>query len=230
MAHAYCYEYPRPAVTVDVVVFTVREGTLRTLLIRRKKDPFAGRWAIPGGFLEIDEPVERGARRELREETGVEVPWPLDPIGFFGAVDRDPRARTISLAHATVVRSPGPEPLGADDASEAAWIDVAQVGPLAFDHDQILASALTWLTLSIEAGPVGLALLPEPFQATDVQDLFRAVHGTPAGAATWHRNLRRAGALVAVGGRPARYRAVDPALHLIPKPSGPPSSRGDRGA
>src|SRR4051812_48945169 len=101
MPPPYCYDYPRPAVTVDLAAFALRDAGLRVLLVRRKHEPFAGRWAFPGGFLELDEPIEAAALRELREETGFEVPGPVELIGVFGAPGRDPRGRTISLAHAT---------------------------------------------------------------------------------------------------------------------------------
>src|SRR5262245_31520994 len=102
----YCYAYPRPAVTVDLVAFALFGTDLRVLLIRRAKEPFTGHWALPGGFIDIDEPIEAAARRELREETGLDVNGPIELIGVFGDPGRDPRGRTISLAHATVVRDP----------------------------------------------------------------------------------------------------------------------------
>ncbi len=145
MSQPFCYEYPRPAVTVDLVAF-VREGsTLRVLLVRRKAEPFAGRWALPGGFLNLDEPAEAGARRELREETGLEVAGPVEPIGFFDAPGRDPRGRTISLAFAALVPGPLPAVAGADDAEKAEWRAVEGLAGLAFDHDAILARARGWL-------------------------------------------------------------------------------------
>ncbi len=212
MPKLYRYEHPRPSVTVDCVAFTIRDGSLRVLLVRRKNEPFAGQWALPGGFLDMGEPVETAARRELREETGLETPWPLDPLGFYGAVDRDPRGRTISLAFATVFRTPAPEPIGGDDASHAAWVPVGEIGDLAFDHQQILETALVWLTVGIETGPVGLALLPEPFGTRDVQDLFRGMYGKTSGATAWCKQLKSTGVIVPEGGWPVRYRVADQTL------------------
>ena len=143
MPKPYCYEHPRPSVTVDVAAFTIVDGAPRVLLIKRKSPPFEGRWALPGGFIGIDEPIEPAARRELREETGLDVPGPLEFLAVFGDPGRDPRGRTISIAHAVVAPDPGPV-AGGDDASEAAWLDPESVRELAFDHDAILARALAW--------------------------------------------------------------------------------------
>jgi len=144
----YCYEYTRPAVTVDLVVFAHQAGTLVALMVRRGRDPFAGSWAIPGGFLDIDEEVEAGARRELREETGLDLSVPIAFLGVFGAPGRDPRGRTISLVHVAYLPGEPPEVTGGDDASEAAWRPVRlddPATPLAFDHDQILRKGTDWL-------------------------------------------------------------------------------------
>src|SRR5262245_3974002 len=131
MPPPYCYDYPRPAVTVDLVAFALFADGLRVLLIRRRRDPFAGRRAIPGGFIEMDEPIEAAARRELREETGLEPAGPVELIGVFGDPGRDPRGRTISLAHAAAIRCPLPSIRGADDAAEAVWLDPTQARDLA---------------------------------------------------------------------------------------------------
>lgn len=135
----YCYEYPRPAVTVDVVIVT-REPKPRVLLIRRKHDPFAGTWAIPGGFVEMDESLEAAARRELREETGVEVAI-VEQLHTFGEPGRDPRGRTISVAYLARVDAARVKPAAADDAAEVGWHPLDLLPPLAFDHDEILALA-----------------------------------------------------------------------------------------
>ncbi len=138
----FCYEYPRPAVTVDLALFARFGPDLRVLLVRRKQEPFAGQWAFPGGFLDIDEPIEAAARRELREETGLDLPGPVEPIGVFGAPGRDPRGRTISVVHAAALRRAPAGLAGGDDAAESAWRDPRSAGPLAFDHDEILDAAL----------------------------------------------------------------------------------------
>lgn len=146
MTKPYCYEYPRPAVTVDMVVLGLQDDQPRILLIRRGRDPFEGRWALPGGFLDLEEDPETSARRELNEETGLELPGPVVPIGFFGEPGRDPRGRTISLVFGGTVPSPLPEVQGGDDASEAAWmpIDQSEDG-YAFDHAAIVKTALEQL-------------------------------------------------------------------------------------
>jgi 8-oxo-dGTP diphosphatase len=139
----FCYEYPRPAVTVDVVIVT-RERRPRVLLIRRKHDPFAGLWAIPGGFVDMDEPLDAAAARELREETGVEARR-LEQLHTFGDPGRDPRGRTITVAYLAEVDAKQVQPKAADDAAEVGWHDLQALPPLAFDHDKILARARTRL-------------------------------------------------------------------------------------
>ncbi len=150
----FTYRYPHPSVTVDLVVFGVEPDVTRVLLIRRKGKPFAGRWAIPGGFVNMGEPFEKAARRELKEETGVVTRSRLAFIGVFGSPRRDPRGRTISVAHAAVVRSPLPRIQGRDDAAEAQWVALDEARGLAFDHDAVLAAARAWLEAGAKAkGP-----------------------------------------------------------------------------
>ncbi len=135
----YTYDYPRPAVTVDVVVATC-EPVPRVLLVRRKHEPFAGAWAIPGGFIEMEEPLEVSARRELREETGIEVEE-LRQLHTFGDPGRDPRGRTVSVVYLARADADRIKPRAGDDAVEAAWHRLDQLPPLAFDHEQVLQMA-----------------------------------------------------------------------------------------
>jgi 8-oxo-dGTP diphosphatase len=144
MPSQFCYDYPRPAVTVDIVVFATVEGQLRVLLIRRKHDPFAGKWAIPGGFLDIEEPLEDGVRRDLKEETGLELSGAIEQIGVFGKPGRDPRGRTISIAYAGLADPAHTAIQGGDDADRAEWLDPLHPPELAFDHAEILAAGLEW--------------------------------------------------------------------------------------
>jgi 8-oxo-dGTP diphosphatase len=135
----YTYDYPRPAVSVDVVIVS-NEPTPRVLLVRRKHDPFAGRWALPGGFIEMDESLEAAARRELYEETGVEAEE-LEQLHTFGDPGRDPRGRIITVVYLAIVDAAKIKPRAADDAAEVGWHWLRQPPALAFDHAEILACA-----------------------------------------------------------------------------------------
>ncbi|MBV8487898.1 MAG: NUDIX hydrolase [Planctomycetaceae bacterium] len=193
MPPPYCYDHPRPAVTVDLVVFAFVEGSLRVLLIRRGRDPYAGKWAIPGGFLELTEEVEHGARRELKEETGLCVSGPVDAIGFFGKVDRDPRGRTITLAHAGIARPHEHQIEGSDDAEHAEWVRLDENLSLAFDHDQILERAKTWLRRGLLERQFGLELLPRSFSGGEVVALFRPLGLTREQADAWVQEMVKSG-------------------------------------
>lgn len=140
----YCYQYPRPAVAVDLVVTRWTkpksgERQRELLLIQRKHDPYAGCWALPGGFLDEHETLEQAAARELMEETRV-VARKLSPLGAFSTVNRDPRGRVISFSYATEVPSTTRHQAG-DDAAAAEWFPVKRLPKLAFDHAEIIATA-----------------------------------------------------------------------------------------
>jgi len=135
----YVYDYPRPAVAVDVVCFRKRCHTLEVALIRRDRTPFLGMWALPGGFVEIDEDLPHAALRELKEETGLD-PLFIEQFHCFGRPDRDPRGRTISIAYLALVHAEAKGQPG-DDARELAWFPLANLPQLAFDHDLIIDRA-----------------------------------------------------------------------------------------
>lgn len=138
---SHVYDYPHMAVTVDLVVLDRSAGRRRILLIRRARPPFEGRWALPGGFVDMDELVEDAARRELLEETGVTAGG-LRFLGYFDAIGRDPRERTVSLAFAAEIDAAAASVRAGDDAAAAEWHDVEELPPLAFDHAGIVAAAL----------------------------------------------------------------------------------------
>jgi 8-oxo-dGTP diphosphatase len=138
---AYTYEYPRPSVTADCVVFNFIGGNLKVLLIKRGNNPYKGLWAFPGGFLDMDEPPLRTAMRELNEETGLEVEA-LEQIGVFGEVNRDPRGRVISIAFVSLLKDNKEDLQHGSDAAELRWWDLEKAPSLAFDHDLILTKAV----------------------------------------------------------------------------------------
>ncbi len=197
-------EYPRPMVTVDVVIFTLRENDLQVLLIRRRNPPFAGMWAIPGGFVDIDESLETAALRELEEETGVRDVY-LEQFHTFGDPGRDPRGRTITVAYLALVRANQVQPRAGDDAAEAGWWSVRALPPLAFDHDRILACALEHLRHKLESPAVIARLLPEMFTLNELQTAYEAILGEKLERRTFRRKVLVAGVLQETG----RYRPVD---------------------
>jgi len=137
----FSYEYPRAALTVDCVVFGFDEGELKILLIERGLPPFKGKWALPGGFVRLDETVDEAAHRELLEETGLRNVF-LEQLYTFGAVKRDPRERVVSVAYYALVKLVEHPAVGATDASDAKWFPVAETPALAFDHAEIVSTAL----------------------------------------------------------------------------------------
>ena len=136
---AYTYEYPRPAVTADCIVIT-KEAEPKVLLIERGGEPFKGCWALPGGFMNMDETTEQCAFRELEEETGLKI-GEVHQIGAYSRVDRDPRGRTITVAYLAVVDAPIAV-IGQDDAAKAQWFPLSALPELAFDHEEIVRDAV----------------------------------------------------------------------------------------
>ena len=170
----YCYKYPHPAVTTDCVIFGFNRDRLQVLLIERGIEPFKGRWAFPGGFLKMDETAEEGAKRELKEETGLENAY-IQQLHTFSAPNRDPRERVITIAYYALVKIQ--EVKGGDDAASARWFPLDEIPPLAFDHDYILRMATQRLREQIHFQPIGFELLPEKFTIKELQSLYEAILG-----------------------------------------------------
>lgn len=168
----YSYKHPHPAVTTDCVIFGFDGSKLMVLLIERGIEPYKGRWAFPGGFLNINESAEAGALRELQEETGLTGAY-IEQFHTFTAPERDPRERVISIAYYALVRIQ--EVKGGDDAAQARWFALDEVPQLAFDHDHILRMALSKLRERIHFQPIGFELLPEKFTMKELQSLYEAI-------------------------------------------------------
>ena len=163
------------AVAVDCAVFGFEEEAgLQILLIERGGEPFAGRWALPGGFVEPDEALDAAALRELSEETAVSDVY-LEQLYTFGAPGRDPRGRVISVAYYALVREADHAPRAGSDARRARWFPASRPPPLAFDHAEILATALRRLQGKVRYEPIGFELLPTKFTLSQLQRLYEVV-------------------------------------------------------
>ncbi len=180
------YEFSRPALAVDCVVFGLGERALEILVVERGLEPFRGRWALPGGFVRVDESVDAAASRELREEAGV-VPGVLEQLRVFGEVDRDPRERVVTVAYWALVQRDRHRPRAASDAAAARWFPLTERPALAFDHDRIVEEALERLRTEVTWRPVGFDLLAPEFSLTELQRLYEIV----LGRALDKRNFRK---------------------------------------
>ena len=200
-------------VTVDIVIFTIQAGALKVLLVKRRIEPFAGTFAIPGGFVHENEDLEQAALRELREETGVEHVY-LEQLYSFGDPERDPRGRVITVAYFALISADRQLKAGTD-AAEAEWRSMDDLPPLAFDHDKILDYALERLRNKLEYTTVGFQLLPEKFTLTELQGVYEAILGKEIDKRNFRRKISLLKILKALpeyrraGQRPAQlYRFV----------------------
>ena len=196
----YTYDYPRPAVTTDCVIFGYDGKELKVLLIERGIEPFKGCWAFPGGFLNMDEDALAGARRELKEETGLEDAF-IEQFHTFSEPGRDPRGRVITIAHYALVKIQEVE--GGDDAAQARWFPIEEVPPLAFDHDRILRMAMSRLKERIHFEPVGFELLPDVFTMPQLQNLYEAILEVHFDRRNFASKMLKLGILEDTGDRPA---------------------------
>jgi 8-oxo-dGTP diphosphatase len=186
--------YERPSVSVDVVILTVREGRLDVLLIKRKHWPYGGMWAIPGGFVNIDESLEDAAKRELEEETGVRDVY-LEQLYTFGDPGRDPRTRVITVVYYALLRADQLRIKAADDAADAGWFPMYELPELAFDHRKILAYTLQRLSGKLEYTTIGFQLLADEFTLSELQDVYEAILDRPLDKRNFRRKLLQTGIL-----------------------------------
>jgi 8-oxo-dGTP diphosphatase len=183
---AYKYEFPRAALTVDCVVFGLDDEDLKVALIERDLEPFAGKWALPGGFVRLDETLEEAARRELAEETGLSKIF-LEQLYTFSEIGRDPRERVVTVAYFALVNIRDHRVQAATDARNAAWFPVTDTPSLAFDHEKILHAALERLKGKVRYQPIGFELLPAKFTLSQLQHLYETILERPLDK----RNFRR---------------------------------------
>ncbi len=212
--------WTNPALTVDVVIFSLIEEKLHVLLVRRDQSPFAGMWALPGGFVRHDESLEDAAARKLAEKAGT-VDVYLEQLYTFGEPDRDPRARVVTVAYFALVPHSLVRSRPGDRATESAWRPVNDLPPLAFDHRVIVDYALTRLRYKLEYTMVGFQLLPDQFTLTELQRAYEIILEEPLDKRNFRRKILSADILEKTGekrregeGRPAalyRYRVGAPA-------------------
>jgi len=212
-------DHPPIAVTVDLVVLTVREGELQVLTVRRGEEPYRGQWALPGGFLRPDEDLAAAAERELREETALSASQAhLEQLASYGAPRRDPRMRTVTVAY--IALAPDlPVPTAGTDAADARWQPVDSLlddGALAFDHARILRDGVERARAKLEYTPLAAAFCPPEFTISELRRVYEVVWGSGLDPRNFHRKATRTegfveptgGSTTRDGGRPARlYRA-----------------------
>ena len=218
MSGPYVYEHPHPAVTVDVTIFTIVDDSLRILLIQRRNPPHQGAWALPGGFVDIDESLKHAAWRELKEETGISAAH-LEQFHTFGHPRRDPRERVISVAYFVLLPAAKPRAEAGSDAERAEWFDVRALPELAFDHPKIVARALHTLNDRIDDPGLVFRLLPETFTLPELRRAIELIRNEPLDRRNFRKRMLKQGLIEPTGDlskrgahRPAKlYRARDAA-------------------
>jgi len=191
----YCYDYPRPAVTTDCTIFGFDGNELKILLIERGIEPFKGTWALPGGFIQMDEDAEECAKRELFTETGINNVF-IEQLYTFSNINRDPRGRMLSIAYYALVRTSDYKLIAGDDAKKAQWFSLNDFPKLAFDHEHILETAHLRLKNKIRYQPIGFELLDEKFTMPELQKLYEAILETTFDRRNFSNKLLKTGVLI----------------------------------
>lgn len=216
-AHHYdVTKYERPSVTVDVVMMSLRQRDLQVLLIKRRSWPFEDMWAIPGGFVNIDESLETAAKRELQEETGVQDVY-LEQLYTFGDPGRDPRTRVITVVYFALLDSARLQVSASDDAADVGWFSVYDLPPLAFDHEKILQYTLNRLRGKLDYTTIAFNLLPEQFTLRELQRVYEIILHKRLDKRNFRKKILSTGILEDTGAkkmegthRPARLYRFNP--------------------
>jgi len=210
----YSYDYPHPAVSTDIVIFTLQDKQLKVLLIQRAYDPYRGHWSLPGGFVEIDEDLDSAALRELEEETGVSGVY-LEQLYTFGQPDRDPRERVISVAYYALVPADRIHIRAASDAKSVAWFACNQLPELAFDHAQIIETARKRLAAKMDYSTIALQFMPTRFTLGELQTVYETIMNSPLDKRNFRKRVLAFESIIATGEtrqngkhRPARLYAL----------------------
>jgi 8-oxo-dGTP diphosphatase len=186
--------YAYPAVATDVVLFTIQGARLAALLVRRAREPFRNRWALPGGFVDLDEDLEAAAMRELAEETGITGVF-LEQLYTFGRPDRDPRGRVISVAYYALVPADGATLRAGSDAREATWFTLDALPPLAFDHEEMVALAHRRLASKLGYSTIALQFMPKQFTLSQLQSVYEIILGAPLDKRNFRKRVLALGCL-----------------------------------
>lgn len=196
----YTYRYPHPAVTADCVIFGFDGEQMKVLLIERGLEPYKGMWALPGGFMRINETIEEAARRELFEETGLNGVF-MEQFKAFSDVDRDPRERVVTVAFIALVRPADYRLVAGDDAANALWFDHNMLPPMAFDHAEIIRQAREHLSEVLRIKPLAFELLNKVFSISELQRVYEAISGVHYDRRNFHRKAMQSGLLVEISNR-----------------------------
>ena len=191
---SYTYKYPHAAITADCVIYGFDGERLKILLVERGQEPFKGMWALPGGFMRMDETIEETARRELYEETGLKDVF-MSQFKMFSKVDRDPRERVVTVAFTALVRPSEYKLVAGDDASDAIWFDEQFLPPLAFDHAEIIKEAHEYLEELLRLKPVAFELLNKTFSLGDLQRVYEVINKTTYDRRNFQRKAVQSGLL-----------------------------------
>ena len=211
----FTYQYPHPAVTVDCIIFALHDEELKVLLIQRNSNPYQGCWALPGGFVEIDEGIDAAALRELNEETGVEKVF-LEQLYTFGEPRRDPRERVISVAYYSLVKLSEHAVRAGSDAANAGWFSIHKLPRLAFDHQTVMAMAIKRLQGKVVYAPLIFELLPAKFKLPQLQKVYELILERPLDKRNFRKKILGAGIVTPLNefdttepGRPAKLYKFD---------------------